>query len=128
MARLDRLADNGAHMNAEDIRQLVAESTALKERFFAENAPILLEVGALLGDGADKVIGVGIPEAVYLHILADTLTESFFANKVFEHTQNGAAFLVSDRVEGCRDIVVGLDRLANSPCIGQAVCIHGSQG
>jgi len=46
VARLDRLADNGAHMNAEDIRQLVAESTALKERFFAENAPILLEVGA----------------------------------------------------------------------------------
>ena len=32
-------------MNAEDIRQLVAESTGVKERFFTENAPLLLEVG-----------------------------------------------------------------------------------
>jgi len=35
----------GAPMDADDIRRIVAESVALKERFFAENAPLLLDVG-----------------------------------------------------------------------------------
>jgi len=35
----------GATMNADDIRRIVADSVALKERFFAESAPLLLEVG-----------------------------------------------------------------------------------
>jgi len=32
-------------MNADDVRRLVAESVALKERFFGEKAALLLEVG-----------------------------------------------------------------------------------
>jgi D-sedoheptulose 7-phosphate isomerase len=35
-------------MDAEDIRRLVAESTGLKTRFFAENGPLLLEVAELV--------------------------------------------------------------------------------
>jgi D-sedoheptulose 7-phosphate isomerase len=37
-------------MDAEGIRRLVAQSVALKERFFAENAPLLLEVGTKLAE------------------------------------------------------------------------------
>jgi D-sedoheptulose 7-phosphate isomerase len=46
VAPLDHLTDNGPHMDAGEIRQIVAESTALKERFFAESGALLLEVGA----------------------------------------------------------------------------------
>jgi len=35
-------------MNADDIRRMVADSVALKERFFATSAPLLLEVGGRL--------------------------------------------------------------------------------
>jgi D-sedoheptulose 7-phosphate isomerase len=37
-------------MNADDIRSLVADSLALKERFFSENAALLLEVGGRLAE------------------------------------------------------------------------------
>ena len=37
-------------MNADDIRRIVAESVALKERFFTASAPLLLEVGRRLGE------------------------------------------------------------------------------
>jgi D-sedoheptulose 7-phosphate isomerase len=37
-------------MDAEGIRRLVAQSVALKEKFFAENAPLLLEVGTELAE------------------------------------------------------------------------------
>jgi D-sedoheptulose 7-phosphate isomerase len=36
-------------MNADDIGRIVADSVALKERFFAASAPLLLEVGRRLG-------------------------------------------------------------------------------
>jgi D-sedoheptulose 7-phosphate isomerase len=76
VARLDRLTDNGAHMNADDIRHLVADSTALKERFFTENAPLLLEVGArmaqsLLGGGRVLSFGNGGSAADAQHLAAE---------------------------------------------------------
>ncbi len=37
-------------MNADDIRRIVADSVALKERFFAASAPLVLEVGARMAD------------------------------------------------------------------------------
>ncbi|HSD66503.1 MAG TPA: D-sedoheptulose 7-phosphate isomerase [Vicinamibacteria bacterium] len=37
-------------MDADDIRRIVADSVALKERFFAASAPLLLEVGARLAE------------------------------------------------------------------------------
>jgi D-sedoheptulose 7-phosphate isomerase len=37
-------------MNADDIRRIVADSVALKERFFAEKAPLLLEVGGKMAE------------------------------------------------------------------------------
>ena len=37
-------------MNADDIRRIVADSVALKERFFTASAPLLLEVGRRLGE------------------------------------------------------------------------------
>ena len=37
-------------MNADDIRRIVADSVALKERFFAERAPLLLEVGGKMAE------------------------------------------------------------------------------
>jgi D-sedoheptulose 7-phosphate isomerase len=37
-------------MDAEDIRRLVAQSVALQEKFFAENIPLLLEVGTKLAE------------------------------------------------------------------------------
>jgi D-sedoheptulose 7-phosphate isomerase len=39
-----------APMNADDIRRMVADSLALKERFFAASAPLLLEVGGRMVD------------------------------------------------------------------------------
>jgi D-sedoheptulose 7-phosphate isomerase len=76
VARLERLTDNGAHMNADDIRQLVADSTALKERFFTENAPLLLEVGArmaqcLLAGGRVLSFGNGGSAADAQHLAAE---------------------------------------------------------
>ena len=38
-------------MNADDIRRIVADSVALKERFFAASAPLLLEVGGRMAEG-----------------------------------------------------------------------------
>ena len=63
-------------MNTEDIRQLVAESTALKERFFAENAPLLLEIGArmaesLLAGGRLLSFGNGGSAADAQHLAAE---------------------------------------------------------
>jgi D-sedoheptulose 7-phosphate isomerase len=49
-------------MDAGDIRRLVAESLALKERFFAEATPLLLEVGAQMAEtlrGGGKVLAFG---------------------------------------------------------------------
>jgi D-sedoheptulose 7-phosphate isomerase len=43
-----------ARMDAGDIRRLVAESVALKERFFAESAPLLLEVGAKMAESLSQ--------------------------------------------------------------------------
>jgi D-sedoheptulose 7-phosphate isomerase len=37
-------------MNADDIRRIVADSVALKGRFFAEKAPLLLEVGGKMAE------------------------------------------------------------------------------
>ena len=39
-----------APMNADDIRRIVADSVALKGRFFAEKAPLLLEVGGKMAE------------------------------------------------------------------------------
>jgi len=41
-------------MDAGDIRRLVAESVALKERFFAESTPLLLEVGARMAESLSR--------------------------------------------------------------------------
>ncbi len=51
-------------MNADDIRRIVADSVALKERFFAASAPLLLEVGggmaeSLLAGGRVLAFGNG---------------------------------------------------------------------
>jgi D-sedoheptulose 7-phosphate isomerase len=49
-------------MDAGDIRRVVAESVALKERFFAENASLLLEVGATMAESlrrGGKVLAFG---------------------------------------------------------------------
>ena len=43
-----------ARMDAGDIRRLVAESVALKERFFAESTPLLLEVGAKMAESLSQ--------------------------------------------------------------------------
>lgn len=76
MARPDRLTDNGAHMKVEDIRELVAESIALKERFFADNGPLLLEIGArvtrsLLDGGRVLSFGNGGSAADAQHLAAE---------------------------------------------------------
>jgi D-sedoheptulose 7-phosphate isomerase len=76
VAPLGGLTDNGPHMNAEDIRRLVEESTALKERFFAENGPLLLEIGArmaesLLGGGRVLTFGNGGSAADAQHLAAE---------------------------------------------------------
>ena len=63
-------------MNAEDIRRIVEESTALKERFFAESAPVLLDVGAkmaesLLGSGRVLAFGNGGSAADAQHLVGE---------------------------------------------------------
>jgi D-sedoheptulose 7-phosphate isomerase len=66
----------GAPMNADDIRRVVAESVALKERFFAQSAPLLLEVGrriaeSLLGGGRVLAFGNGGSAADAQHFVAE---------------------------------------------------------
>ncbi len=39
-----------SRMNTDDIRRIVADSVALKQRFFGENAPLLLEVGRRMAE------------------------------------------------------------------------------
>jgi D-sedoheptulose 7-phosphate isomerase len=63
-------------MNAGDIRRLVAESTALQERFFEDNAPLLLEVGtrmaeSLLAGGRVLAFGNGGSAADAQHLVAE---------------------------------------------------------
>ena len=63
-------------MDAEDIRRLVAESVALKERFFAASAPLLLEVGrrtaeSLLAGGRVLAFGNGGSAADAQHFAAE---------------------------------------------------------
>jgi D-sedoheptulose 7-phosphate isomerase len=63
-------------MNVDDLRRLVAESTALKERFFAENGPLLLDVGAqmagsLLEGGRILSFGNGGSAADAQHLAAE---------------------------------------------------------
>jgi D-sedoheptulose 7-phosphate isomerase len=63
-------------MNADDIRRIVADSVALKERFFGANAPLLLEVGArvaasLLGGGRVLAFGNGGSAADAQHFAAE---------------------------------------------------------
>ncbi len=63
-------------MKAEDIQELVAESGALKERFFAENGPLLLEIGgqmarSLLEGGRVLSFGNGGSAADASHLAAE---------------------------------------------------------
>ncbi|HEX9189622.1 MAG TPA: D-sedoheptulose 7-phosphate isomerase [Vicinamibacteria bacterium] len=63
-------------MNADDIRRVVVESVALKERFFAESAPLLLEVGrriaeSLLSGGRVLAFGNGGSAADAQHFVAE---------------------------------------------------------
>ena len=63
-------------MNADDIRRIVADSVALKERFFAASAPLLLEVGgrlaeSLLAGGRVLVFGNGGSAADAQHFVAE---------------------------------------------------------
>jgi D-sedoheptulose 7-phosphate isomerase len=63
-------------MNADDIRRIVAESLALKERFFAGEAPVLLEVGrriaeSLLAGGRVLAFGNGGSAADAQHFAAE---------------------------------------------------------
>jgi D-sedoheptulose 7-phosphate isomerase len=63
-------------MDADDIRRIVAESVALKERFFADNAPLLLVVGrrmteALLAGGRVLAFGNGGSAADAQHFAAE---------------------------------------------------------
>src|SRR5512143_2913407 len=63
-------------MNADDIRRIVAESVALKQRFFAESAPLLLEVGrrmaeSLLAGGRVLAFGNGGSAADAQHFAAE---------------------------------------------------------
>ncbi len=44
------LTHNPRQMNADDIRRLVADSVALKQRFFAASGPLLLEVGGRMAE------------------------------------------------------------------------------
>jgi len=66
----------GAPMDADDIRRIVAESVALKERFFAENAPLLLDVGrhiveSLRAGGRVLAFGNGGSAADAQHFVAE---------------------------------------------------------
>jgi D-sedoheptulose 7-phosphate isomerase len=63
-------------MDAEDIRRMVAESVALKERFFAQSAPVILEVGrrmagSLLAGGRVLAFGNGGSAADAQHFVAE---------------------------------------------------------
>jgi D-sedoheptulose 7-phosphate isomerase len=63
-------------MSPDDIRRIVAESVALKERFFAASAPLLLEVGrrvagCLLGGGRVLAFGNGGSAADAQHFAAE---------------------------------------------------------
>jgi D-sedoheptulose 7-phosphate isomerase len=63
-------------MDADDIRRLVAESVALKTRFFAESAPLLLEVGSamtrcLVAGGRVLAFGNGGSAADAQHLAAE---------------------------------------------------------
>jgi D-sedoheptulose 7-phosphate isomerase len=63
-------------MDAEDIRRIVADSVALKERFFAKSAPLLLEVGrhmaeSLLAGGRVLAFGNGGSAADAQHFVAE---------------------------------------------------------
>jgi D-sedoheptulose 7-phosphate isomerase len=63
-------------MDAEDIHRLVAVSCALKERFFAVNAPVLLEAGeamarCLLAGGRVLAFGNGGSAADAQHLAAE---------------------------------------------------------
>jgi D-sedoheptulose 7-phosphate isomerase len=63
-------------MNVEDVQRIVAESVALKERFFAASAPLLLEVGGriatrLLGGGRVLSFGNGGSAADAQHFAAE---------------------------------------------------------
>jgi D-sedoheptulose 7-phosphate isomerase len=63
-------------MDADDIRRIVADSVALKERFFAVSAPLLLEVGgrmaqSLLAGGRVLAFGNGGSAADAQHFVAE---------------------------------------------------------
>ena len=63
-------------MNYDDIRRLVADSIALKQRFFGESAPLLLEVGrrmaeSLLAGGRVLAFGNGGSAADAQHFVAE---------------------------------------------------------
>jgi len=65
-----------APMNADDIRRIVADSVALKERFFAASAPLLLEVGgrmarSLLAGGRVLAFGNGGSAADAQHFVSE---------------------------------------------------------
>jgi len=63
-------------MNADDIQRLVADSVALKQRFFTASAPLLLEVGrrmaeSLLAGGRVLAFGNGGSAADAQHFAAE---------------------------------------------------------
>jgi D-sedoheptulose 7-phosphate isomerase len=63
-------------MNADDIRRIVADSVALKERFFAQSAPLVIEVGArmarsLLAGGRVLAFGNGGSASDAQHFVAE---------------------------------------------------------
>jgi D-sedoheptulose 7-phosphate isomerase len=63
-------------MNADDIRRIVADSVALKERFFARSAPLVIEVGArmarsLLAGGRVLAFGNGGSASDAQHFVAE---------------------------------------------------------
>jgi D-sedoheptulose 7-phosphate isomerase len=63
-------------MNADDISRIVADSVALKQRFFAETAPLLIEVGErlavrLVGGGRVLAFGNGGSAADAQHFVAE---------------------------------------------------------
>jgi len=63
-------------MNADDIRRIVADSVALKERFFAQSAPLVIEVGermarSLLAGGRVLAFGNGGSASDAQHFVAE---------------------------------------------------------
>jgi D-sedoheptulose 7-phosphate isomerase len=66
----------GAPMDADDIRRIVADSSALKERFFADSSPLLLDVGqriaeSLRAGGRVLAFGNGGSAADAQHFVAE---------------------------------------------------------